>query len=122
MFLNLSSHPSRSWSLRQREAAGVLAGEVVDHPFPEVAPEADLAFVEALADEVVSALAMRPAVALVQGELTLTAALVARFQASGVPVVAPTTRRTVEELPDGRQAVGVEFVRFRFFPDLGKAG
>jgi hypothetical protein len=118
MFVNLSNHPSRSWSQRQRDAAIALGGEIADQLFPEVAPEADLPFVEDLADEVLASLPELPQVAMVQGEFVLTAALVARLQARGVLVVAATTRRTVHELPDGRQVVAFDFVRFRPYPSL----
>lgn len=80
MFLNLSNHPSAAWGSAQRAAAEALApGPLQDLPFPEVDPSWDTqevtAFAQLLASQV---LAHNPIAAMVQGEHTLTLALVDR--------------------------------------------
>lgn len=116
MFLNLSNHPSDTWSPEQRAAAKALGGPIRDVSFPAVPPEYDTADVEAMATKLEEDLPPGLRVAMVAGEPTLCALLVRRLQRRGVRCVAATTRREVEVLADGREARHFRFVRFRDWP------
>lgn len=116
MFLNLSNHPSANWSAEQTEAATLLYGEIVDLPFPVVAPDGDEDYIETLADEYCSKVleyAKTQTVTVhLMGEMTLTFALLKRLQAHGILCVASTTqRKTVEE--NGVKTSIFQFVKFR---------
>ena len=93
-----------------------LYGEIVDLPFPAVAPDGDEDYIAALADKYCSKVleyAKTQTVTVhLMGEMTLTFALLQRLQIQGVPCVASTTQReTVEE--DGVKKSIFRFVKFR---------
>lgn len=113
MFINLSNHPSAKWEPSQREAAWSFAAPIVDIPFPEVPPEADEAAVCDLAERICASVPAEATHAMVMGEFTLTDRLVSRLLRRGVCCLAATSRREVQELPDGRKVIRFQFVRFR---------
>lgn len=113
LFINLSNHPSEKWEPAQRDAALAIASSILDVPFPDVPPEADEAAVAQLAERVCASIPIEATCAMVMGEFTLTMELVACLRRRGVCCVAATSRRHVEELPDGRKMVHFQFVRFR---------
>jgi len=113
MFLNISNHPVQKWDAAQRQAAEGMASPVVDLPFPAVPPEADEDLVAALCEQVLAQVPDAATHAMVQGEFTLTFALVKELQARGVVCVAATTARDVVEGPDGTKMSRFRFVRFR---------
>lgn len=98
MLVNLSNHPARGWSRTQRQAASAY-GEVVDLPFPHVAPDLPTDEVARLARDY----AARCAALLessegdgavhVMGEMTFTCSVVAHLQGLGIRCVASTTVR-----------------------------
>ena len=111
MFLNLSNHPSANWSEKQLAAAG---GNVVDMPFPQVAPDGDETYIEHLATEYYNKILEMQGVTAVHimGEMNFTFALVTKLKASGFKCVASTTKReTIEE--NGMKISKFEFVKFR---------
>ncbi len=111
MLLNLSNHPSASWSESQLAAAG---GKVVDIAFPQVAPDGDEAYIENLANEYLDKiLKMNDIEAVhIMGEMNFTYALVSKLKAHNIRCVASTTKReTVEE--NGVKISKFNFVRFR---------
>ena len=116
MLINLSNHPSSKWSKEQTEAA-LHYGEIIDLPFPVVAPEGDGNYIAALADEycnkVIELASGAPVTVHLMGEMTLTFALVNCLAAKGVTCMAATTERIVNELPDGRKEAQFRFVKFR---------
>ena len=126
-FLNLTIHPLSGWTEAQTHAARALFGAfadecaLVDYPFPRVDPGADARAVDGLADGLLAELttAYDPArlIVHVMGEMTLTCALVARLQGSGVRCVASTTERVVEKVGDETRR-RFEFRRFRDYPPL----
>ena len=118
-FLNLSRHPSAAWSPAQRRAALELGHPIVDVDFPDVDPGASLEEVERLAAQTLAIVPAAPAAAMVMGEFTATVALVQRLQALGVPCLAATTRRVLEDLAGGGTRRTFEFVRFRPYPRGG---
>lgn len=117
MLINLSNHPSSKWSETQIAAAHSLFGEIVDMPFPAVAPDGDEKYIADLADEycdkVMEVSGGEPAVVHLMGEMNLTFILVSLLQNEGYTCIASTTRRIVRELPDGGKEAKFQFVRFR---------
>lgn len=118
IFVNISNHPSADWPEEQHRAALDLAGRVEDIPFPEVGPDWSLRRLEDEADRIAGALPPETTHAMVQGEFTLTAALVRRLQQKGIRCLAATTERRVERTEDGREVRSFRFVRFREYPRL----
>lgn len=117
MLINLSNHPSSKWSKEQTEAANREFGEIVDLPFPTVAPDGDEKYIAALAaqyrDKVVELACGEPATVHVMGEMTITFALVVLLQKTGFQCIASTTERLAVEFNDGTKEVKFRFVRFR---------
>ena len=111
MFLNLSNHPSASWSEPQLAACG---GKVVDLAFPQVAPDGDEAYIEQLANDYynkINAMSNIEAVHIM-GEMTFCYKLITKLKAHNIRCVASTTKReTVEE--NGVKISKFNFVRFR---------
>lgn len=109
MLLNLSNHPSASWSPAQLAAAG---GKVIDLAFPQVAPDGDETYIEALAQEYYDKIVQMKNINTVHlmGEMNFTYALVTKLKANGIKCVASTTKReTVEE--NGVKTSKFNFVR-----------
>ena len=128
--LNLTHHPATEWAPRQRDAAQALAppgdvAHIVDQPFPRVDPAATTEQVDRLADDIATDLAARyaPAATVVhlQGEMTLTVALVARLQGLGFRVVASTTERVATVHGDGNRTLSFAFHGFRDYAPLYSA-
>lgn len=124
MFLNISNHKSASWSKEQLAAARELGGEVIDIQFPTVDPAANEKDIAMQAIDLINYiyvdLALEPAVAMIQGEMTLTFALVGILRENGVKVVAACSDRCVTEVAkeDGtteKKAI-FKFVQFREYP------
>lgn len=115
LFLNLSNHPSSSWSEGQLAAARQY-GEVVDMEFPAVGPDADETTIEALAEKYekqIMALAKDKRLTVhIMGEMTFTFCLVERLKRKGIACMASTTNRQVEEC-EGQKLSTFQFVRFR---------
>lgn len=120
MFLNLSNHPGAQWEPAQHAAALALASPLRDLPFPAVPADADEAAIEALAAETVQQVPPGVSHALVQGEFTLTLALVQRLQQRQIVCLAATSVRRVQTAPDGRRLSAFAFVRFRRYPVLSR--
>jgi len=130
-FLNISNHPSTQWSTEQLEAVQKIAlqlmdapfSKIIDVPFPEVPPEAGIEEVDNIEDQIIddlreSNVLQNTVAAMVQGEFTLTSALVRRLQEHGIRVYAATTQRIVEIDAEGRKISTFKFVRFRVYPNL----
>ena len=118
MFFNITNHPSERWGAEQLQAAQQLGGDIVDIPFPAVAPEATREEIGEMSEKLVSSLSLNEGdVALVQGEFTLVFSLVTRLKSRGVKAVAATSSRLVTEVPaeDGtsKKEVTFKFVQFR---------
>ena len=123
MFFNISNHPSARWSDSHRAAAEKLGGEIFDIQFPAVSPLAEGLEILELANDVanyVTSLASSESgsftVAMVQGEFTLTMALVCLLQERGIRCVAACSTRRVVENGDGSKTVHYNFVQFRDYP------
>jgi hypothetical protein len=126
--INVSNHPSASWSQDQVSAAEVELGGVVDLEggFPPVPPESDAKDIERLAEATASRIrAQDPSGAapvFVAGELRLTVALVARLQREGRRCVTTAAARDVTErgLADGtsERTSRFRFVRWADYPPI----
>lgn len=118
MFINLTNHPSDTWSADQL-AAAELFGEIVDILFPMVSPDATTDEVHQLADQLVADVLLTADAAQatmtvhVMGEHTLTHALVVRLKEKGIKCMASTSERNTIMLPDGRKVSEFKFVQFR---------
>ncbi|MBP5330840.1 MAG: hypothetical protein J6Y89_03200 [Lachnospiraceae bacterium] len=119
IFVNLSNHPSQKWDTDQREAAQKY-GDIVDLPFPVVPPDHDENDISKLAEECISrimSLEGNIVCAMVQGEFTLTFAIVKRLIQQGIEVVsACSERNTIERTDENGEIIRetrFKFVRFR---------
>lgn len=117
IFVNHTNHPSEQWGAAQRAAAEKF-GEIVDIPFPAVAPNADeVEVLEMVNTNLREILKMKPAAVLCQGEFNYTFAMVEALKKSGVVVLAATSERVVEEIVDAdgsaKKVSIFRFVRFR---------
>lgn len=117
VFVNLTNHPSAEWEDAQRQAALALAPGLVDVAFPAVPPAADEEAITALAKETGAAVPQGATHALVQGEWTLTVALLPLLQRRGIVCLAATTARDVNVADDGAKTSRFRFVRFRRYAD-----
>ena len=111
MLLNLSNHPSSSWSESQLAAAG---GKVEDLAFPQVNPDGDEAYIEQLANEYYNKIIEMQGITAVHimGEMTFCYKLITKLKAHNIRCLASTTKReTVEE--NGVKISKFNFVRFR---------
>ena len=117
MFINLSNHKAVGWSKEQLDAAGKW-GEVVDYPFPNVPADADENDIADMSEKIVNELLEKnPKAVMCQGEFTLSYAIIKRLKELGIPVVAASSERVVEEqvLEDGtvERVSKFRFARFR---------
>ena len=116
MLINLSNHPSHNWSKDQLWAAQQY-GEIIDLPFPNIPPEADIEQLEPLLNEYYNKIlslgdASRVVVHLM-GEMTFTFMLLSRLLNVGYRCVSSTTNRIVEEIASGEKRVLFQFCQFR---------
>lgn len=117
MLVNFSNHGSDGWSAEQLAAAGQW-GDIVDIAFPNVPADADERAILMLADEYCSKIcSFAPNAVLVQGEMSLSFAVVTRLRSKGVVSLCASSERVcdVSIAEDGstvRRSV-FRFVRFR---------
>lgn len=116
LFINLSNHPSASWSKEQTDAAKEYGG-ILDIPFPQVAPDAMEKDIEdisdALVDKIMAYSRNNEVTAHVMGEMGLTYSLVKRLKKNGIRCVNSTSYRIVEDKGDGKRLVEFHFKKFR---------
>jgi len=113
MLLNLSNHPSDRWTDAQQLAAKEEFGTVEDLPFPAIDPTMQAEDLQTLAQHYFETIqSLSPTAVHLMGEMTFTFALVQKLKAAGIPCVASTSHRKVEER-DGKKIVQFEFVQFR---------
>lgn len=104
LFLNLSNHPITDWPAEQLAAAAAEVGMfperdpverwLLEIPFPAVDPAVSSKDIAKLADDLIAKeVPETVCVAMIQGEFTLTVALVRRLQAKGVHCIAATNHR-----------------------------
>jgi len=111
MLLNLSNHPSALWSSAQR----AVYAEIQDLPFPQIDPEGDGVYIDALVREYLTKIEQLKNVEAVHvmGEMCFCYRIINELKARGIKCVASTSKRIVEELEPGKKNVTFQFVRFR---------
>lgn len=122
---NLSNHDYRSWSAEQREAAKAMVETVWDMRFPNVPADADADEVCEMAGDILDQLEelmdeKGEGYILIQGEMTLTHALVSeihRLHYTSLIPIAACSERYVRYDQDGNKIVKFEFQQFREYPD-----
>ena len=116
MLINLTNHPSSQWGESQLNTA-MQYGEIIDHPFPMVPPEASEEDISNIAKDVYISITQlygnNISAIHIMGEFTLCYALIQMFKAAGVICIASTTQRIVTEHPDGTKTSTFRFVKFR---------
>lgn len=116
MLVNFSNHPSCYWDTRQREASRCY-GDIIDFPFPVIAPNSSNEQLQAISQEwVKKILALGDAKDItvhIMGEMTFTFMVVTRFKELGIKCVASTTERKTTYNPDGTKVSEFQFVKFR---------
>ena len=114
MLLNLTNHPSANWSEEQKNTAIHQYDSVQDLPFPQIDPNATSDDLEKLAEEYEHKIRKLDAKAVhIMGEMTFTFKLVTRLKAIGIPCVASTTERIVQERNNEAKVSIFRFVSFR---------
>ncbi len=117
MLVNFSNHLCCDWSAEQVAAASIW-GDIVDLSFPNIPAEADERTIFMLADEYCSKIcSFDPNAVLVQGEMSLSFAVVSRLHSMGIVTLCASSERVcdVSITEDGstvRRSV-FKFVRFR---------
>ena len=116
MLINLSNHPSTSWSFQQLEAAQTY-DEIVDLPFPIVDPEADETDIATLSEEyflkIKQVSSGKKVVVHLMGEMTLSFNLIQRLKDADITCIASTSERIIKEIDSGKKEVTFQFKRFR---------
>ena len=110
MFINFSNHPHENWDKNQIKAASEY-GSIVDVPFPAVEALAGENEIAKLADEyvarMVSMLESDSAV-MVQGEFTLTYAVINLLKKRGIKAISACSERdVVESIDDNGNTYGI---------------
>ena len=118
VFINLTNHPSANWSKEQLEKAKEF-GEVVDIPFPSIDETKDESYINNIVSDYVSKIMeitlnmKRKTTVHVMGEMTFTYSIIEKLKKMRCTCLASTTKRIVEDLPDGTQKTKFAFARFR---------
>jgi len=127
MLINLSNHPSTNWGEKQKQTALAQYKEIVDLPFPQIAPEATIEDVLKLAEEYaekakkmlgytdVKTFDTESNAVHIMGEMTFTHNVVRFLGHNVIPCLASTTKRTVKEEANGQKTSVFEFVQFRAY-------
>lgn len=116
-FINLSNHSSDKWSESQTAAANEQFGEIVDLPFPQIAPDATKADIAKIAQDYLTRVQQigqpNDTAIHIMGEMTLTYQLVGMLKDAGYRCYASTTVREVYEQESGKKTVIFQFVKYR---------
>lgn len=113
MLLNLTNHPSKDWSERQKKAAIEFYGSIHDLFFPQIDPDIDDNDLDIIVDKYTEkVLQLKPSAVHIMGEMTFTFKMVERLKNLGIECLASTTVRRVYEI-DNMKVPSFEFVRFR---------
>lgn len=115
IFINLSNHPSDTWSEKQMNEARRF-GEIKDLAFPHIEPRSTPYELDFIADQTIrSILEYDPDYTTIHimGEMTMVFRLVSRLKALGFRCVASTTERDVTYIEDSAKIARFSFIRFR---------
>ena len=122
MLINFSNHPLETWSQNQLDDARAKFGGIVDIPFPDVPPEADLDRILPAVEKYVGICTEKlkeyesnsgSNAIHVMGEMTFIYHFVQSMSESGVLCVASTSKRIIVNEENNQKTTKFEFVRFR---------
>jgi len=115
MLINLSNHPSANWSTNQITAASKY-GDVIDIPFPHIDPAFTTDEIAIVVEKYIHQIRKYEGVVTVHimGEFTFCYLFINQCRPIGIPCIAATTNRLVQE-DNGKKIVSFEFVQFRPF-------
>ena len=124
LFINVSNHPSSTWSESQRNAALKGGATIVDMPFPAVPPTAtrndirDMGYqlINRIDSTIVSCGGSESTTTItIVGEFSLTIFVVVKLRLllPGLKVVVATSERNTVINEDGSKTIRFEFVQFR---------
>ncbi len=117
VFANISNHPSSEWSEEQRRVALAYADRIEDVPFPAVPPTVSQRKFDKLLKETLHQVPLATTHAMVQGEFTLTFALVKSLQHKKIACYAATGDRDTETSGNAKLS-RFDFAGFREFPTI----
>lgn len=115
MFINLTNHPSETWSAEQLNAAR-RHGKIVDILFPAIKPQCSKEDIQHLVSdymETIGKIKDNATVVHIMGEMTFTYNLVNALKNDGITCLASTTERSIIITPDGKKISEFKFVQFR---------
>ena len=116
LFINLSNHPSSSWSDEQRNVA-LKYGEIIDMDFPQIKSTGDENYVSQSVQqkhaEILQLAKTNNVTVHVMGESNFVFTLVSLLRLDDIKCVASTTERIVEEEEEGKKISTFKFVQFR---------
>jgi len=117
MLINISNHPSSTWTNLQMETALVQFGKVVDYPFPYINPENTIEQIRGLAkhtfDQIMKNFEDENIQIHLMGEHTFVFQLLLLFKQNNIRCYVSTTHRIVDQLDDGTKNVKFKFEKFR---------
>ncbi len=118
IFYNLSNHPSLRWDRSQLDAAEAI-GQIIDAPFPQIAPDADDNDLDNLVAEHFQSIQQlsedSDITVHIMGEMVFVHRLVIRLKDIGIKCIASTTVRDCREDENGNKVSCFRFMRFRVY-------
>lgn len=118
--INHTNHPSEKWDEKQKEGWD----KIIDVAFPEIPPEASSVEVAEVVKRKMDVILSHAkelkqenyeVYLMLQGEYTYCYLFIRNLSGEWIDAIAiPTTKRIVEEKPDGTKVSKFEFVKWRF--------
>ena len=123
MLINLTNHPSSAWQVKQCEQLSRKFGEIVDLPFPQIAPTATTNDLHKTATEYLQKIdEMQPDAVFLAGEFTFAFMMIDELLNRKMPVlISAAGRKTTEEkMDDGtiKKTSKFDFTWYRYYARL----
>lgn len=124
LFINVSNHPSSTWSVEQKQAALEGGRMLVDIPFPNVPPTVTRNDIKDMGYELIHKIddvianyggSESTATITIVGEFSLTIFVIVKLRIllPGLNIVVATSERNTVINEDGSKTISFEFVQFR---------
>lgn len=124
LFINVSNHPSSTWSVEQKQAALEGGRCLIDIPFPNVPPTATKNDIRDMAYQLITDIdnaiiccggSESTTTITIVGEFSLTIFVVTKLRIlmPGLTIVVATSERNTVINKDGSKTIRFEFVQFR---------
>lgn len=124
LFVNVSNHPSSTWSVEQKQAALKGGRMLVDIPFPSVPPTATRNDIRDMGYELIHTIddtianyggSESTTTITIVGEFSLTIFVIVKIRIllPGLNIVVATSERNTVINEDGSKTIRFEFVQFR---------